>query len=39
MLANRAAVAFIGKPWSDVKGRTDLQYMADRTQAEGADGE
>ncbi len=34
LLANPQALKLIGKTWSDVKGRTDLEFLEDRSQAE-----
>lgn len=34
LLANPPALALIGKPWAEVEGRTDLQFLADRAQGE-----
>jgi PAS domain S-box-containing protein len=34
LLANPTALAVIGKSWADVKGRTDLEFLEDRSQAE-----
>jgi PAS domain S-box-containing protein len=34
LLANPPALALIGKPWTEVKGRTDLELLADQHQAE-----
>ncbi len=34
LLANPSALALIGKEWADVKGRTDLELLTDKTQAE-----
>jgi PAS domain-containing protein len=34
LLANPPVLALIGKPWSEVEGRTDLELLADREQAE-----
>jgi PAS domain S-box-containing protein len=33
-IANSAALALIGKPWSEVAGRTDREFLADQEQAE-----
>jgi PAS domain S-box-containing protein len=32
LLANPPALALIGKPWSQVEGRTDLEFLADQAQ-------
>jgi PAS domain-containing protein len=34
LLANPPVLALIGKPWPEVEGRTDLELLADREQAE-----
>ncbi len=34
LLANASALDLIGKPWADVEGRTDLDYLDDPAQAE-----
>jgi hypothetical protein len=34
LLANPPVLALIGTPWSEVEGRTDLELLADREQAE-----
>jgi PAS domain S-box-containing protein len=34
LLANGGALELIGKPWSEVEGRTDLELMASSAQAE-----
>ncbi|HEY2661082.1 MAG TPA: PAS domain S-box protein [Caulobacteraceae bacterium] len=34
ILANAGALQLIGKPWSQVEGRTDLENLSDRAQAE-----
>ncbi len=33
LLANRPALGVIGKPWEDVQGRTDLEFLPDSLQA------
>lgn len=34
LLANEAVTALIGKPWAEIKGRTDLENLDDHAQAE-----
>lgn len=34
LLANAPALDLIGKPWAEVEGRTDLEYLDDPAQAE-----
>ena len=34
VLANRGAIDLIGRPWSEVQGRTDREFLADPVQAE-----
>jgi len=34
LLANASGLDLIGKPWAEVKGRTDLEYLDDPAQAE-----
>ncbi len=35
ILANSAALDLIGKPWAEVEGRTDLEFLDDKVQAQG----
>jgi PAS domain S-box-containing protein len=34
LLANRGALHLIGKPWAEVEGRTDREFLADAEQAD-----
>jgi PAS domain S-box-containing protein len=34
LLANGAVTALIGKPWMEMKGRTDREFLSDKAQAE-----
>ena len=34
VLANRGALEWIGKPWSEVQGKTEIEFFADPRQAE-----
>jgi PAS domain S-box-containing protein len=34
VLANSQTLMLIGRPWAEVEGRTDLEYLSDATQAE-----
>jgi PAS domain S-box-containing protein len=38
LLANPPALKLIGKTWPEVKGRTDLEFLDDRSQAEAITG-
>jgi|GEM_PF-5286129 len=38
LLANPPALSLIGKPWGEVKGRTDAEFLSDRSQAEAVMG-
>ena len=34
LIANSAALELIGKPWPEVEGRTDVEFLADRAEGE-----
>jgi two-component system sensor kinase FixL len=34
LLANKASLDLLGKPWAEVEGRTDIEVIADRRRAE-----